>query len=517
MPLRFAYGLAALSGLLLSGSMPGPDLGALAWVALVPLLWALHGRSPREAFRLGGLAGLVYFGTLLYWVYAVWDWASFAIVPGHLILSGYLALYWGAFGALSAFLARRLPLSLLTIALPALWVVLEYVRALGRFGFPWGQAADALYQQLPFVQLASLGGIWAVSFLVVFVNALIFAAVRARSARYGLLALGVLAAAFLWGQTRLAAPIPEGPERKLALVQPSIPQRLRGNPQLLEEHARVYLRLLEEVARSETPADWVVLPESILPTLVLDDPRVLEPLREWAAGQNVTLLFGTYIAEGEDILNGATGLSPSGEVLGRYAKVQLVPFSTEYFPGASLLERLGITRFLPVGTRLGLLTPGSGWEPLLLPEGAVGTPICFESIFSRIARAFVRNGAELIITVTNDAWFKRTWALEQHFAKGVFRAVETGRYFVQAANTGISGIVDPRGRILAQTKKDERTVLWGTVRLLQGRTPFVRYGDGFVHLLGLIVLWVLVRARSGLRGPVVTPTAPDSSRPALGA
>lgn len=503
----FAYGLAVLSGLLLSSSMPGPDRGALAWVALVPLLWALHGRSPQEAFRLGWLAGFVYFGTLLYWVYSVWDWASFAIIPGHLILSGYLALYWGAFGALSAFLARRLPGDgIRTVAVPALWVVLEYVRALGRFGFPWGQAADALYQQLPFVQVASVAGIWGVSFLVVWVNALLFAALRARSARYGVLTLAVLGAAFLWGQVRLSTPIPQGPDLRIALVQPSIPQRIRGNPQLLEEQAQVYFRLLEEIAREDTEVDLVVLPESILPTFVLDDPRVWEPLKEWAAQRNAMLLFGTYIAEGEDIVNGAALLSPSGEVLGTYAKVQLVPFSTEYFPGASLWEKLGITRFLPAGTRLGLLTPGSGFRPIGSPWGGIATPICFESIFSRIARAFVRNGAEWILTVTNDAWFGRTWALEQHFAKGVFRAVETGRYFVQAANTGISGIIDPRGRILAHTEKDERTVLWGTVRPLEGVTPFVRYGDGLVYLLGLFLL-VLTRISVRVPAPAPTPEA----------
>ena len=498
MPLRFAYGLAALSGLLLSASMPGPDLGGLAWVALVPLLWALHGRGPREAFRLGYLAGFVYFGTLLYWVYSVWDWASFAIIPGHFILTGYLALYGGAFGALYAFFSKRLSPGWIAIVAPALWVVLEYLRGLGRFGFPWGQAADALYQQLPFVQIASLVGIWGVSFLVVGVNALLFLALRTRSVRYGVLALAALGAAFLWGQTRLSTPVPQGPELRIALVQPSIPQRIRGNPQLLEEHARVYFQLLEEIAARGDPIDLVVLPESILPTLVLDDPRVLAPLKDWAARQGATLLFGTYVADGEDILNGAAALSPGGEVLGTYAKVQLVPFSTEYFPGAALLEKLGITRFLPVGTRLGLLTPGSGFAPLPTPWGGVATPICFESIFPRITRQFVRNGAELIVTVTNDAWFKRTWALEQHFAKGVFRAVETGRYFVQAANTGISGIVDPRGRVLAQTEKDERTVLGGTVRLQEGRTPFVRYGDGFVYVLvfSLLTLGLLT-----VRGP----------------
>ena len=493
--------LALLSGLLLALSMPGPDLGGLAWIALVPLFWALRGAGPRQGFRLGWLAGFAYFGTLLYWIYALWDWASLAILPGYLLLVGYLALYWGAFGALYRYLSGRLPPWALVSMAPALWVTLEYMRGLTRFGFPWGQAADAAYGQLPVIQLASITGIWGVSFLIVLVNVALYVGLRSRDARYPALALLLAGAIALWGWTQLERPLPDGRDLRVAIVQPNIPQRIRNDPRRLEEFSNIYQTLLAGISAEGESVELTILPESILPTFVLEDERVRGPLTSWAQANDSTLLFGTYRREPGDarVYNSAALLSPSGTTVGTYDKIQLVPFSTEYFPGIALLDQLGVTQWLPIG-RLGALTPGTDFEPLKSPLGAIATPICFESIFSRISRAFVLRGAELIVTVTNDAWFKDTWALPQHFVKGVYRAVETGRYFVQAANTGISGIIDPQGRIVARTQIEERTALLGAVRLLHERTLYTRYGDWFVYFLGLIVgLIVLGVARPGSR------------------
>jgi len=249
--------------------------------------------------------------------------------------------------------------------------------------------------------------------------------------------------------------------------------------------------------------DVIALPESILPTLALEDPRVLDELARWAQGSRAALIFGTFTRRNGGLFNSAVVLDPEGAVTGVYDKVQLVPFSTEYFPGVGVLRALGLERWLPIG-RLGVLTPGSALRPLELRLEAgsdgterrvrVGTPICFESVFGRIARALVRNGAELLVVVTNDAWFGRSWALEQHFAEAVIRAVETGRYVVQVANTGISGVVDPRGRVLLSTRKDERTARVGAVRPSSAETLYVRWGDWVVALGGAIVVGLGLRA-----------------------
>lgn len=491
--------IALLSGLLLALSMPGPNLGWLAWIALVPLFWALDEKDPKQAFRIGWLAGIVFFGALLYWLYTLWDWASAFILVGYLVLIGYLGLYWGAFSALYSLLSRRLPRWTFLIAVPALWAVLEFTRSLTRFGFPWGQVADALYLELPFVQLASITGPWGVSFLVVLTNYLLYLGMKSRQWRYPLVALLVMGVAFTWGWLEMGRSLPQGRPLHIGLVQPNIPQRIRSDPKRLNEFLSIHQRLLEEIAQEEEAHDLVILPESILPTLVLEDFQVRQVFTEWADAHDNFLLLGTFTQDAQSIYNSVVFLSPQGEVVDTYDKVQLVPFSTEYFPGVRLLDQLGLWRWFPIG-RLGALTPGKGFEPLKTDLGALATPICFESIFPEISRDFVRGGAQLLITITNDAWFKNTWALPQHFAKGVFRAVENERYFVQAANTGISGIIDPTGRILLRSRIEEREVLHGVVNLRDELTLYTRWGDWFIYVgliyLGIVVTFGLSRLRA---------------------
>ncbi len=486
------------SSLLLALSMPGPNWGWLAWVALIPFFGVLDGRSPKQAFLIGWFAGVVYFGALLYWLYTLGDWASVFILLGYFVLIGYLALYWGVFGALYSFLNRRLPSWMVIIAVPALWASLEFIRSLTRFGFPWGQVADALYQQLPFVQLSSITGSWGVSFLVVLTSYLLYLGIKHHQWRYPLMALALVGLVFSWGWLALERPLHRGREVYISLIQPNIPQRIRSDPSRLHEFVAIHRQLLNEAGQQSEANDLVILPESILPAFVIQEPSVREVFTEWAKANQMALLLGTYTYESQKIYNSVAFLSPQGEVVDTYSKVQLVPFSTEYFPGIRLLDRLGFFSWIPIG-RLGALTPGTGFEPLQTELGTIATPICFESIFPQISRAFVQRGAELIVTITNDAWFKNSWALPQHFAKGVFRAVENGRYFVQAANTGISGIIDPQGRILLRTKIEERATLQGVVQLRDGQTLYTRWGDGFVYLSLVYLSGVIIFASLRLR------------------
>lgn len=488
--------IAPLSGLLLAFSMPGPNLGLLAWIALIPLFWALDGQAPKQAFKIGFLSGLFYFGLLLHWLYTIWDWASLFIVFGYLVLIGYLGLYWGAFSALYSLFIRLLPIWALIPAVPALWATLEFLRSLTRFGFPWGQVADALYLQLPFVQLASITGPWGVSFLVVLANFLLYLGIRHRMWRYPLMALVLVGLTFSWGSFETNRPLPPARELKISIVQPNIPQRVKSDPHRLPELLEIHQKLLDEVSQGGEGVDLVILTESILPAFVLEDPPVRGVFVGWAQAHNTPLLLGTFTQEAQDIYNSVAFISKRGEVMDTYDKVQLVPFSTEYFPGIELLRRLGLERLVPIG-RLGTLTAGKGFEPLQTELGVIATPICFESIFPQISRAFVLKGASLIVTITNDAWFKRTWALPQHFAKGVFRAVENGRYFVQAANSGISGIIDPKGRILQRSAIEERAVVYGSVQLLDEQKPFTRWGDWFVYagLFWLALCLLLLKPR----------------------
>ncbi|HED04336.1 MAG TPA: apolipoprotein N-acyltransferase [Candidatus Fraserbacteria bacterium] len=501
--------LAGLSGVLGALSMPGPGLGFLSWVALVPLCFALQGQTPRRGLQLGAVAGACFFAFLLYWLYTLWDWAGLLIIPGYLLLVGYLALYWGAFGSFYAWFNRRLPVWAMVLIAPALWTLLEFLRALGPFGFTWGQLAQATYRELPLIQAAALGGIWIISFLILLINYLLYLGLSRHRWRYPALALIVLGLVWGWGAARLGRPLSQEPALRVALIQPNIPQRLRGDRAYLSDFLAQYQKLLARIPVGST--DLVILPESILPTYVLHDRLILGYFERYARERRTALLLGTIDARPTGFYNTAALLSSGGTLLGTYDKVQLVPFSTEYFPGIGLFNRLGFSRWLPIG-RLGELKRGAGFRPLEAPWGRLGVDICFESIFPRIGRALVRRGAGLLVTITNDAWFKRSWALPQHLAFGVYRAIETDRYFLQAANTGLSAIVGPRGRIVRRSAVAQAALLRGQVQLRADLTPYVRYGDWFIYLalglLGVAGLWIMT---VGARHAVPLPDKP--SRP----
>ncbi len=494
--------LALLAALLALLSMPGYLFGGLIFIALVPLFFALEKSVPRQGFWLGYLCGFVFFALLLYWIYTLWDWAGGFTVFGHLMLAGVLALWWGLWGTSVCLMQRRFPHAL---TIPAVWVFLEYLRSLTKFGFTWGFLSDALSQYPSLIQIASLTGTWGISLLIVLVNLLLYRALRQRRLFYGVFAIGLIALDWGWGVYQLSLSQPRGAPVRIAVVHSNVLQRARSDPEQLSYIQNLYLSQLEHLRAEEV--DLVILPESIVPAYVLRQPDLLQPYQEHAQRLGAALIVGTIDYRDGKLFNTAALIAPDGEIADLYDKVQLVPFSTEYFPLIGLLRRIeNLIGPLP----LGALTPGERFHPLALTpdpspvahprergginrgEGLrLATPICFESIFSHISRAFVRHGAQAIAIITNDAWFKGSKALEQHFAKAVFRAVETGRYTAQASNGGISGVIDPYGRILTATRSEREQILQETIFLQDHATLYVQLGDWVVYLSGLVLAGII--------------------------
>ncbi|MCL6642064.1 MAG: apolipoprotein N-acyltransferase [Candidatus Bipolaricaulota bacterium] len=479
--------LAILSVLLVLLSMPGYLWGGLVFVALVPLLFALEGSTPRQGFGVGYLCGLSFFAFLLSWIYALFDWAGFFVVIGHLGLAGLVGVWWGLFGAAYVAIQRYGKYS--WVAVPALWVLLEYLRSLTRFGFTWGFLSDALSPYPELIQIASLTGAWGLSALIVLVNFLIYRALRERRLLYGMLAIGLIALDWGWGIYQMTRSLPEGRSLRIAIVHSNVPQRARSDPAQLPALQNLYLSQLDRL--SPASVDLVLLPESIVPAYLLRQQELLRPYQEQARRLHASLIVGTIDYRDGKLFNTAALIAPDGTVSDLYDKVQLVPFSTEYFPLIGLLRSIGLENLIgPLP--LWALTPGEGFRPLSLSSAKIATPICFESIFSQISRAFVGNGAQAILIITNDAWFKGSKALDQHFAKAILRAVETGRFTVQAANGGISGVIAPSGRVLQAARSAQ--VLHETILLQDRATLYVQLGDWVVYL-SLVVLLVLAGMR----------------------
>ncbi|MGV1099565.1 apolipoprotein N-acyltransferase [Thiovibrio sp. JS02] len=488
--LSCAFALA--SSALLFFASPGEQGGLplLAWVALLPLFIRLPRHTPGQAAALGLLCGLAYYGPLLYWIVIVL--ATYGEVPLLLaclalfFLAVYMSCFLAAFSFLCAGFSRTLPL---LVAAPVLWVGLDLVRSLLFTGFPW---LDLGYTQhsLPLViQIADLAGHHGVSFLIVLANGLA-AALFSSSPRAGtkasrpaiLLAAGlILCLAFAYNAWRLAT-LPAamaGAERMtVAVAQGNFPQNQKWLPAFQAETVETYLRLSREAIAEKKPR-LLVWPETALPFYPYENPLFSSLQSKLTHPYGVALLTGAphrerkSLAAAPSYFNSAFLLTPEGTVAGRYDKQHLVPFG-EYIPLRGLLAFAS-----PVVETLGDFSPGVTGEPLSCQNGRIGVLICFESIFPELARRQAANGANLLVNITNDAWFGRSSAPWQHLSMAVFRAVETRKSLVRGANTGISAFIDPLGRIRAASPLFRRYAKSEEVVLLAGKSPYVRFGHLF--------------------------------------
>ena len=479
--------LPVISGVLFALSMPGAGIGFLIFVTFILLFYSIKDSDPKEAAKLAFGGGFVGGLVLYYWVYALWDWISVFTIAVHIILAIYTGIFWGIFGYLFAWLRDRIPQILLVLVLPSIWMMLEYARSLTIFGFPWGQAADALTMDamLEFIQIASITGIWGVTFVVVLVSYLFFLTLERADPNYYLAGPAVLVVVLVFGMyTTINDPV-DMERFEIAMIQPSIPQRERSDPLNLPRFMSIYDELLTKVefrsAIHEDPVDLVVLPESALPTFILSHPDTREFFANWSARLRSPVMLGTFTNLNNEVYNSVAYVNENGPTNNIYNKIQLVPFSTEYFPAIDLLKSAGVGRVFPLLERLGRITPGDEFSPIQTDLGLIGTPICFETLFPHVSRQLVRNGAGVIISVTNDAWFHNTWALPQHFAKGVYRAVENRRYFIQTANSGISGIIDPTGKVEERSSIEDRSVIFGQIALRDNETFYTRHGDLIIY------------------------------------
>ena len=302
-------------------------------------------------------------------------------------------------------------------------------------------------------------------------------------------------ATLAYGAWRLHADVlrSAGTPLRVAAVQGNIAQHDKWNPALREDIVATYLGMTREAAAEG--ARLVVWPEAATPFAFENDPVRADAVRQVVRDSGVHLLLGTNHARYDGApryFNAAVMGDAAGETTGIYAKHHLVPFG-EYVPLRRLLFFVS-----PLVESVGDFAPGPGPRTLSMDGAPVGAVICYEIIYPELVRGFVTRGSRLLTTLTNDAWYGRTAAPYQHFQQATMRAVELGRYLVRAANTGISGFVDPYGRVVASTPLFERHVLAANVRLLDVRTLYSRTGDVLAYacvVITALVLWASVRRR----------------------
>ena len=518
---KSAWLLAVASGLLQVLIFPRPNLYWLCWIALAPLMYALlrareadatellNGESnsflvPARAgqgFLLGWASGTVfYFGTC-YWVYSVMhSYGGLSPAVSFLLLilfSLYIGLHHGIFGALMAVAGRsRAGFSRKTLLLaPFLWVAVELLRAY-LMSFPWTLLGTSQIDNLPLTRLASLTGVYGVSFEIALVNTVFAAAMLVHRKRRMPLLGAALAGAVALQSTVLVRVEPSEVEAHATLVQQNVPierqWRYQGYQRLLDELSAV--SQAPQAGKDASVAPLIVWPESPAP-FETDDRLFQASTAALARRQRSWLLVGATavqpaakLGETEQVYNSALLVAPSGAVAQRYDKVHLVPWG-EYVPFA---WAFGFAKALT--HEVGEYTSSGGERiPLEVGSHRYGVFICYESVFPHEVRQFAERGAEVFVNISNDEWFGDSGAPWQGLNMARMRAVENHRWLLRCTNNGITAAIDPLGRVVAVAARNQRVALDAPYGLLNDTTLYTRYGDWFPILCAIIsitgLLW----------------------------
>jgi len=498
--------LASATALVTAAPSLWESLWPLAWVGLVPLFLALREVSPGRALLLGWWAETLMYWVGFYWLIGTMVRFGFIPLPLSLLFFAIIGLGNGVRLGLFAWWLRRTerPKSVwwVRLVLPAcIYVALDY---LFPRVFPWYLGFLQL-PGLPFIQMADITGVHGVTFILVVCNTVVAAfvphpgqperAVR-RMMGVGLVGLLLLQGGYgLWRMRQVTAAMQQTPPLRLALIQPnvSIAEKYGG----LEREAQLDLQFGLSAATLAQHPDLIIWPESMYPFGVPEPMRQL-PWPSIPGTHNVYWLIGalTYSGEGSarQVFNSALLLAPDGRILGRYHKQQLLAFG-EYIP---------LQRYLPllrhISPTIGNLTPGPGGI-VTLPNGVgLGPLICYEDIVPDLGRQAVRQGAQVLVNLTNDMWFGRTRAPYQHRALAAFRAVENRVYLVRVTNTGLTSIIDALGREQVALPLFQEDALVHTIQPLRTPSLYTRFGDWFAQLCSavalLLPLWYWYRARA---------------------
>ncbi|MGQ0793416.1 MAG: apolipoprotein N-acyltransferase [Deltaproteobacteria bacterium] len=488
--------LCVISALLLPAAFVIPYAGILSWILLVPFFSAIWDKSPKDAFRLGILVGALANAVGMYWIIGtITRFGGFPEAVSflfHLILSAYTGAYIGIFAYISARLnifQRRGALCVLLAA--SIWTSLEF---LFPFLFPYG-ISNTQANYLPAMQIADLFGVYSISFIIVAVNFAVFKCIRlGRSASYpeAAAAAALLALTLGYGFWRIEAVDrwAETSEKiKVGVVQANFDffEKTPENEEFVSSTHKI-------MSESIDAPDLVIWPETAIQAWI---PLTEKTLASKGAAA-VPPIGGAYFIVGGlsyGAIEGEGGrraqfntafLSDSeGAILGRYHKIKLLLFG-EYLPFARYFPSLK-----QLSPATGDFTPGSALEIFEIPAKGlrIAPLICYEDIIPSFAKRFSEKGANLLVNITNDAWFGRTFAAYQHLLVSIPRAIETRLYLVRATNTGVSAVIDPVGRVIAKTEIFERTTLEARVGIMNhGKTIYARIGNAFSW--GCLALWV---------------------------
>lgn len=482
-----------LSGILLALPFNNGKLWVFAWFGFVPLFFALNNKSLKEAFILFFITGIIFWSATIYWL-------AHVTLAGMIILILYLSLYFGLFGLIIRPCTRHsTPYALVFI--PAVWVLLEYIRGYLLTGFPWALLGYSQYLNLPAAQIADITGAWGVSFLLIFVNVAIVEIIcsvisgpRSRPRTIIILLIPLLVLTLGYGYYRLNQRADAGRQTalKISVIQGNIPQEIKWDIKARDAIIDKYFKF-SSLAAKQGPG-LIIWPEASLPIVPQEEPGYFKRVKYFVKKIDTALLLGSVTSKADLYYNSAILFSRTGTLSAQYDKIHLVPFG-EYTP----LKRVFwfLQNILPIGE----FAAGNEYKIFTAGDSRIkfSVLICFEDVFPGLSRRFVNRGAGLLINITNDAWFKKTAAPYQHLQASVFRAIENRVPLVRSANTGVSSFIASSGRIISQVSDNYGRNIFidgydtQVIGVPEGKRSFYNtYGDIFILLCFITVIYGII-------------------------
>jgi apolipoprotein N-acyltransferase len=509
---RTGWLLALLSSILQNLCFPSPSLYFVCWFALAPLFVVLIDRrySPTllRSVLLAYFSGVIWYAGTCFWIFHVMH--TYGNLPrpvavGILVLfCFYLALYHAAFGLLLGWVTRRKVFAnaRALIVAPVLWVAVELARA-HITSFPWDLLGYAQVNNLPLTRMASFTGVYGLSFVIALVNSILaLGFLLPRERRTAVALIGVLGAIALESGVLVPYP-PAYPDHSAELVQVNLPIFEGDWSPSYYDLTMAQLAQLSESStasvKTSNPA-LVVWPEAPAP-FYTSDPRFRHWMTALAQDSHSYLIIGTFgVSPGVEpskplVFNSAQLVAPDGTFVSRYDKIHLVPFG-EYVPFRNLLSFAQSLLH-----QISDLSRGNQRDALSVEGHRIGVFICYESIFPDEVLQFARNGAELFVNISDDAWYGDYGAPGQHLNMARMRAIENNRWLLRTTNNGITASISPLGQIVAQAPRNVRTVLQAPYSFESGTSFYTRHGDWFAHLCAIISVVAMFLCIVGGRAP----------------
>ena len=487
-------------GLFFTLSFEKIGISYIAWIGLIPLLYSINNSSSVKSFKMGWIFGMAHFTSLVYWVvYAMYYYGGLPVlisIPLLLLLSAYLSIYIGLFCAMINRLCKK-PTNFFLI--PIFWTVFEYIRSLSKLSFPWEFLGYTQYKNLKLIQISDILGVYGLSALIVFINISLFLlilyffnikwnnykiTVRHLSAYNGS-AIVILSVILIYGHVQIKeidSIIESSKKINAACIQGNISQEDKWDSHFMIHTTKKYINLSKQIIKQKP--DLLVWPETALPFYYEQGGFLKEYIKKNVKEFNSCLLTGCLNIEQKDntrlYYNSSILIKPDDKNIEKYHKTQLVPYG-EFVPFKNIFPFIN-----KLTQAAGDFSPGIEGNTLSCHDYFLGVQICFEIIFPNLSRKMVNNGADILINITNDAWYGTSSAPYQHFSMVVLRAVENKRSLARSANTGISGLIDPVGRILKKSDLFKEQIICHELPVIKIKTIYTSYGDIFAWLCIII-------------------------------